>query len=298
MSPRRKPVKQAPQKMSFAGTLLTNTGQLISKYPSIVGGGTAFVIIFSFIASNALYYQSGAHPAPILNMRGPQMIVSGSTRPNRDVRQIQNGQDNVKTFKVTHSDDLQTASVKNPVPSSSGNSASGISIDETEQSLSDAPNVNTGDDLVRSIQAELAGQDLYLDVVDGLTGPNTSNAIKSFQEKMGLDADGVPSRELLSLIQNARAPKGVATSKPIRQTQVRQDVASLESGDTKTFNTDMVRLIQIGLSQSAYPHVEVDGLIGSQTRDAIAQFEKHYRLPVTGLPNKQVLNKLESIGAF
>ena len=293
MSPRRKPVKQAPQKMSFAGTLLTNTGQLIAKYPSIVGGVTAFVIIFSFIASNALYYQNGAHPAPILNMRGPQMIVSGSTRPNRDVRQIQNGQENVKTFKVTHSDDLQTASVKIPVPSSSGNS-----IDGSEQGLPTASNANKGDKLVRSIQAELAGQNLYLDVVDGLTGPNTSNAIKSFQEKMGLDADGVPSKELLGLIQNARAPKGVAQSKPIKQTQVRQEVAGLESGDTKTFSTDMVRLIQIGLSQSAYPHVEVDGLIGSQTRDAIAQFEKHYRLPVTGLPNKQVLNKLESIGAF
>lgn len=298
MSPRRKPVKQAPQKMSFAGTLLANTGQLISKYPSIVGGGTAFVIIFSFTASNALYYQSGAHPAPILNMRGPQMIVSGSTRPNRDVRQIQNGQENVKTFKVTHSDNLQTASVKIPVPSSLRNSATGNSINGSAQDLSSASNVSKGDDLVRSIQAELSSQNLYLDVVDGLTGPNTSNAIKSFQEKMGLDADGVPSKELLSLIQNARAPKGVAKSKPIKQNQVRQDVASLESANTQSFSTDMVRLIQIGLSQSAYPHVEVDGLIGDQTRDAIAQFEKHYRLPVTGLPNKQVLNKLESIGAF
>ncbi|MEP4150792.1 MAG: peptidoglycan-binding domain-containing protein, partial [Lentilitoribacter sp.] len=55
---------------------------------------------------------------------------------------------------------------------------------------------------------------------------------------------------------------------------------------------------QIGLSQSAYPHIEVDGMAGKQTREAIAQFEKHYRLPVTGLPNQQVLDKLKSIGAF
>ena len=76
-----------------------------------------------------------------------------------------------------------------------------------------------------------------------------------------------------------------------------KQVASLET-DTQQASKDLVRRIQIGLSQSAYPHIEVDGMAGKQTREAIAQFEKHYRLPVTGLPNQEVLDKLKSIGAF
>lgn len=282
MSPRRKPSKKTIEKPSVFASLMSSVGETIVKHPSIVGGGTAFVIIFSFIASNALYYQKGAHPAPILNMRGPQFIVSGSTRPNDDVRVI-NPDDGVKTFKVRHSDDLQTSSINVPVPAQPVR-------EETARVQTVKPIVETatvesaiqGDDLVRNIQNELAKQKLYLDVVDGLTGPNTSKAVQSFQERAGLTVDGKITEALLEKLIASNTPK---------------QVASLET-NTQQASKDLVRRIQIGLSQSAYPHIEVDGMAGKQTREAIAQFEKHYRLPVTGLPNQQVLDKLKSIGAF
>ncbi len=282
MSLRRKPSKKTIEKPSVFASLMSSVGETIVKHPSIVGGGTAFVIIFSFIASNALYYQKGAHPAPILNMRGPQFIVSGSTRPNDDVRVI-NPDDGVKTFKVRHSDDLQTSSINVPVPAQPVRK-------ETARVQTVKPIVETatvesaiqGDDLVRNIQNELAKQKLYLDVVDGLTGPNTSKAVQSFQERAGLTVDGKITEALLEKLIASNTPK---------------QVARLET-NTQQASNDLVRRIQIGLSQSAYPHIEVDGMAGKQTREAIAQFEKHYRLPVTGLPNQQVLDKLKSIGAF
>lgn len=259
---------------------MSTVGETIVRHPSIVGGTTAFVIIFSFIASNALFYQKGAHPAPILNMRGPQFIVSGSTRPNDDVRVVRTDE-GVKTFKVQHSDQLQTSSI--PVPAQPIQQTS-VRV-QTVKPVAETANIEStiqGDDLVRNIQTELAKQKLYLDVVDGLTGPNTSKAVQGFQERAGLPVDGKITEELLARLIKANTPKVIA------RVETNAEQAS----------KDMVRRIQIGLSQSAYPHIEVDGLAGKQTREAIAQFEKHYRLPITGLPNQQVLDKLKSIGAF
>ena len=56
--------------------------------------------------------------------------------------------------------------------------------------------------------------------------------------------------------------------------------------------------IQRGLSNIAYTDVKVDGVIGKQTTTAIADFQRHYRLPVTGQPDKLVLQKLREIGAL
>lgn len=286
MSPRRKPSKKTIEKPSVFASFMSTVGETIVKHPSIVGGGTAFVIIFSFIASNALYYQKGAHPAPILNMRGPQFIVSGSTRPNDDVRVIKTD-DGVKTFKVRHSDDLQTSSINVPVPAQPVRQETARV--QTIKPVVDAATIENsiqGDELVRNVQTELAKQKLYLDVVDGLTGPNTSKAVQGFQERAGLAVDGKITDGLLAKLVAANTPK-----------QVTRVETSLETNSDQA-SRDMVRRIQIGLSQSAYPHIEVDGMAGAQTREAIAQFEKHYRLPVTGFPNQQVLEKLKSIGAF
>ena len=57
----------------------------------------------------------------------------------------------------------------------------------------------------------------------------------------------------------------------------------------------------LGVLAKRYPDTwtfAVDGLIGEKTRTAIRHFEKHYRLPVTGEPNEQVLAKLKDIGAL
>ena len=280
MSPRRKPLKKEIKKSGFFASLMSSVGETIVKHPSIVGGSTAFVIIFSFIASNALFYQKGAHPAPILNMRGPQFIVSGSTQPNEEPRVVRTD-DGVKTFKVRHSDQLQTSSI--PVPAQPiQQTPIRVQTVKPVAEVSSVENTIQGNDLVRNIQTELAKQKLYLDVVDGLTGPNTSKAVLEFQQRAGLEVDGKITPELLTKLIKANTP---------------QQVARVEVSN-QSVSKDMVRRIQIGLSQSAYPHIEVDGMAGKQTREAIAQFEKHYRLPITGLPNQQVLDKLKSIGAF
>ena len=73
---------------------------------------------------------------------------------------------------------------------------------------------------------------------------------------------------------------------------------AVTSAVAKPVPSDLVMKIQKGLSNIAYADIAVDGLIGEKTRTAIRHFEKHYRLPVTGEPNEQVLAKLKDIGAL
>lgn len=285
MSHRARPIHVKRERESFFGELLSSVGQLIVKHPSIVGGSTAFVIIFSFVAANALHYQKTEHPAPILNMRGPQHLISGSTRPIPSKRLAkteltsENGASGT-TYRVSHSDDIKTSSVKLPVPVLAEQRAA------LEQGIIEPQVVEKfkGDELVLAIQEELSKQNIYLDTVDGLTGPNTRAAIKRFQIKHGYPVDEAASTYLLQQIKKAG---------------VRKEVASLAKPKTNgSVTNEMVRKIQIGLQKAAYPDIDVDGLIGQETRNAIRLFEKHYRLPVTGLPSQVILDTLKSTGAL
>lgn len=314
MSPKKGTRKTKAKKFSFARAALSVAGRTIERHPSIVGGSTAFAIIFIYIASNALYYQKSSHPAPILNMRGPQFIVSGSTRPVENAPiPIARGlvDENATTYRVTHSDklpsdDIQTASIKLPIPAERPKNRAPIikKAPETAEKTKPTTKPEKGSDLVEDIQGELTKLGLYKDKVDGLTGPNTSKAIEDFQVRNDLEVNGIASKKLLKQIRKSMqssAPKTtIAETKPVEKPQ---DVASIitktePKAQKPAFSNDLVRKIQIGLSRSAYPDIVVDGLIGGETKEAIALFEKHYRLPVTGVPNQAVLDKLESIGAF
>lgn len=57
--------------------------------------------------------------------------------------------------------------------------------------------------LVSNIQQELMRRSLYPGPVDGVNGPMTENAIRSFQSAANLDVNGIPTRELLSYMQSS-----------------------------------------------------------------------------------------------
>lgn len=260
---------------------MRSLGYTITQHPSLVGGSTVFLIVFLFITANALWYQNGMHPAPILDVRGSQNFASATTRsvmrPALPLPETQRVGE-VKTFKIERRDDIQTATVQ---PSQSSDSIS-VPTPVVTRALSEKIQSAENKILLIDIQTWLADKNLYSEEVDGLMGPRTEAAIRSYQETHGLNIDGKPSENLL---------------RHMRAQATKREVASLSQNSNSNLE-DLVRQIQIGLSQSAYPHIEVDGLVGAQTQEAILQFEKHYRLPQTGVPNQRVLEKLKKIGAF
>ena len=58
---------------------------------------------------------------------------------------------------------------------------------------------------VRVIQQALLDLKLLRDKPDGVAGPNTRNAIKAFQKRVGQPESGEPTRDLFAALQAALA---------------------------------------------------------------------------------------------
>ena len=112
------------------------------------------------------------------------------------------------------------------------------------------------------------------------------------------------------------APAPEAQAQPVKAKGGVDDLASLirasEGGEkpaaaplparaaplaTASTDPQMIQQIQSGLARMAYQNSDPKGVAGPGTRAAIRQFQKYYRLPITGEPSAEVLAKLKEIGA-
>ena len=285
---RKAPVKPArPLVVRVLTTLASSLVRPLAAHPRIAAGLATFAIVYSFVAANALWYQHGSHPSPLLATRalGPQSERKTALRTDET---------DVTTFRIERQgEDQQANPGARPVKP---------------------------DPLVAEIQSELAARDLYVGKADGIMGPKTSAAIQFFEETEGLEPTGEPSTLVLKRLQ-ARKPSQVAVlpaerpadqtgSVPKKQNDASSkdaprgdDVANLilASGEGQQASPKadpLVLKIQKGLRKLAYDTVEPDGIAGNRTREAIRNFQKHYRLKVDGEPSQAVLDKLEMIGAL
>jgi peptidoglycan hydrolase-like protein with peptidoglycan-binding domain len=282
-------------------------GTVIARNPSIAGGAMAFVVIFSFVAANALWYQPGVHPSPFFRTRDPASTALAGHKSS-----LHGAQEaaNTTLFRIERPD------VTAAKPAANAASASGATpAVSSPQTLK----------LVADIQGELVRRGLYNGAADGVIGPRTTSAILFFQESAGMQQTGEPSAELLAALKagstaNAAVPierpaadltsKAAAidpvaaairsSEKDVRTASNSQKTpaASAAAASPAVSNANMVMQIQKGLSNIAYSDVTVDGVAGETTKTAILHFQKHYRLPETGEPDAAVLKKLRDIGAL
>ncbi|CAN7149311.1 peptidoglycan-binding domain-containing protein [Pararhizobium sp. LjRoot238] len=286
------------------GRGLIVAGRLVSRNPRLFGGSAAFVVAFSFVAANAMWYQPGAHPSPLLRTRLPFTHPQtagldeepGGASPRK-----------VTTFVIRRETETATATIDQPKPEPEA---------EAAQIQPEATPV-TGSALVTSIQRELARRGLYDGPADGKTGPKTTAAILRFEKQAGRPETGTASETLLAALQkepatartrtaarpaerpyeNVKGGKGELdpVAAAIRNAEV--DPEFIPKVDIPA-SSELVMNIQKGLSNLAYTDVSIDGVAGEQTRSAIRHFEKHYRLPETGQPSDKVLKKMKEIGAL
>lgn len=73
--------------------------------------------------------------------------------------------------------------------------------------------------------------------------------------------------------------------------------AAPASARAPTADPVVISQIQAGLRRMSYQNGDPEGVAGPGTRAAIRQFQKYYRLPITGQPSAEVLAKLKEIGA-
>ena len=160
-----------------------------------------------------------------------------------------------------------------------------VSVTKTASSSSSSSSAtrlekgSTGSD-VKDLQTKLKKLGYYDAYVDGDYGDTTVSAVKTFQKKYNLTADGIAGKETLkkldSVYENASSAK---------------DVDSLRMGDSGS----AVKDLQTKLKKLGYYDGTVDSTFGSGTYAAVRAFQKKYNLTADGVAGSETLKKLDSV---
>ena len=265
--------------LRFVGSALRLVGSTIARRPSIAGGVVAVAVTFSYVTMNAMY-QPVKHPSPWFATRDKGRSELAQRPDNVPIPESR-----VTTYKIERRDPQSTASI----PEDS---------------------VSVRNDTVFQMQQALRVGGIYAGIADGVLGPQTQRAIQFYQIQAGMEPTGEPTDALLvhMLMANLKTvtipqprPTGTDDGAETSRISSRSQAVTTEQKpqqETPQADPDLVVGIQKGLGNIAYADILVDGIVGERTRTAIVHFQKHYRLPVTGKPDAEVLAKLKEIGAL
>jgi murein DD-endopeptidase MepM/ murein hydrolase activator NlpD len=132
--------------------------------------------------------------------------------------------------------------------------------------LAAAPAATAGRDSgLAALQVALHARGLYAGSIDGVKGPGTTAAIKRFQRRAGLTADGIPGTKTRRAL--GRYGRHVLGSRPLTRGASGWDVAAL----------------QFLLAWHGFPSSTIDGGLGVHTERALRRFQRWAGLQPDGV---------------
>ena len=133
---------------------------------------------------------------------------------------------------------------------------------------------------VRDLQQDLTTLGYYWADITGNFGSKTEAAVKNFQQKNNLTADGVAGSKTLSAIASAVARQGGTSAS-----------SGYPSGITLKLNSQgtSVTQLQTDLKQLGYYYGSITGNFGDKTEDAVKEFQKDKGLPADGVAGSRTL---------
>ena len=146
---------------------------------------------------------------------------------------------------------------------------------------------------VTALQQKLKNLGYYTGTVDGDYGDGTVKAVKAFQSRNGLTADGVAGEATLKLIDSGNAKKA-ATPSPKPTATPTPTSSALRVGSTGP-NVVQAQVILNRISQNypAIPKINpVDGIFGTQTEEATRAFQRIFNLTADGIIGKATWYRL------
>jgi peptidoglycan hydrolase-like protein with peptidoglycan-binding domain len=214
----------------------------------MAAGGGAFAIVV-----NALFMQTGPHPAPFFKW---------SALPSN-----------------TPTDTTATTAVAMPRPRPSDQPAAPPKMEL--QAISRTPG-----ETLAEIQRELTRRGFYDGPIDGMHGPRTDASIRDFEQAAGLKPGAQQGEALLQAI----IKSGVEVAKTLRPPAPipphNDAIADLLTP------TKRVIAMQRALTQFGYGQIKPTGVVDAETRTAIEKFEREHKLPVTGQPSDRLAHEL------
>lgn len=255
----------------------------LGRNRSVIGGLTAFVVAFSYVGANALWYQPHAHGSAFFQTR--PLALEGSGRLPERLQDAEAAE--VETI-------IRLERAHEPVPQQ--RPAAPAHVEHAVALPVAPPSTQTplpgiqGDPVVKEVQRVLSGLNLYSGAVDGLTGPQTRAAIEAYRKLVGLSASADIDEQLLQQLgaaprlANARMPQGAP------------GMDLMETSSAGVQGDAVVMRIQAGLRAFGNDGIDIDGVVGSRTRAAIREFQALFGLPETGEPDQTVYAKMREIG--
>ena len=137
---------------------------------------------------------------------------------------------------------------------------------------------------VRDVQRRLLGLELNLppSELDGTFGPATEAAVRTFQERRGLDVDGLVGDETWRELVEASWRLGDRTLY-LRAPALRGDD---------------VRELQARLGALGFDAGRVDGIFGPRTARAVREFQSNYGIPTDAIVGRATLRALAGLPAM
>jgi len=134
---------------------------------------------------------------------------------------------------------------------------------------------------VRDMQTKLKALGIYYGDITGNVGSKTEAAIKAFQKKNGLTADGIAGPQTLAKIDAAYAAKGGSSSSVS---------SSSSTGGLKLGSSGAdVRDLQTDLTVLGYYWADITGSFGSKTEAAVKAFQKAKGLTADGVAGSKTI---------
>ncbi|MDO5298792.1 MAG: peptidoglycan-binding protein, partial [Clostridia bacterium] len=148
-------------------------------------------------------------------------------------------------------------------------------------SNSDSTYIRSGSsgETVKSLQTKLKALGFYSGEITGNVGTKTEAAIKAFQRKYGLTADGIAGPQTIAKIDAAYASSGNSTSSSSSSS------SGLKLGSS---GTD-VRNLQQDLTTLGYYWADITGSFGSKTETAVKRFQEENGLTADGVAGSKTL---------
>ncbi|MCO6429989.1 MAG: peptidoglycan-binding protein [Deltaproteobacteria bacterium] len=144
---------------------------------------------------------------------------------------------------------------------------------------------------VVKVQKALQQKGYDLQQVDGVWGPNTEQALVSFQQESGLEPTGNINLRTLAALELGQAILGNDPIEPQIASQIAEEPSQI-SGAPLYAAPKMVRMIEVALHSSGYDVGNIDGVWDQDTSDAAYQFQQDSGLEPTGKLNLRTIGEL------
>jgi hypothetical protein len=138
---------------------------------------------------------------------------------------------------------------------------------------------NAGSANVAALQVAMSGLGLYPHPVDGITGPWTQGAVRTFQTQHGLTVDGVAGPQTRAALGKRGKPQ--LGKRPMHTGQRGWDVAAL----------------QFLLHERGFAPGGFDGGFGPNTQNAVRRFQSATHIKIDGVAGPSTLNVLRGTQA-